>query len=164
MTRHYCEGEIFPYRGKPVSFRLTPTEKGHRAASLSDDGREILVSAASVEERRKCVLFFYTARTEEIIRSTLPGWAKKLSVRPTSAGVKYAKTRWGSCTAAGKLFFNSRLSMLSPDVAEYIVVHELCHLKQMNHSPAFWDCVRAALPNCMALRRKLRVEERAAVL
>jgi predicted metal-dependent hydrolase len=74
------------------------------------------------------------------------------------------RTRWGSCSSNGRISLNLRLPMLSPDVAEYIVVHELCHMKQMNHSALFWNEVRAALPEAMALRKKLRAEEREAVL
>ncbi|MDR3254424.1 MAG: M48 family metallopeptidase [Synergistaceae bacterium] len=161
--RTYLDGESFPYRGAPLRLKASPGG-GRAAAEVSGDGLFLLVSASSAEERKKSILFFYTARTEEFIRSTLPIWTKKLGVRPVCAGVKYAKTRWGSCSSAGKLFFNSRMSMLSGDVAEYIVVHELCHLKQMNHSNAFWDNVRAALPGCMALRRRLRAEEKEAGL
>jgi predicted metal-dependent hydrolase len=165
MKRPYSEGELFPYRGKPLALRIA---SGPGAAppwvTPSEDGLCLLVRARSEGEVKKHVVFFFTARTEEIIRSALPKWSKKLQVRPWSAGVKLAKSRWGSCSSSGKLFFNSRMSMLSDDVSEYIIVHELCHLKQMNHSKAFWDLVRSALPNCMALRRKLRSEEKEAVL
>jgi predicted metal-dependent hydrolase len=163
MARSYTDGEIFTYRGRRLPLRVAVPEGSRPGAALSEDGAELLLRAGP-EERRKYLLFFYTARTEETVRALLPAWSKKIGVRPRSAAVKFAKTRWGSCSAAGRLFFNSRLAMLSGEVAEYVVVHELCHLKQMNHSAAFWDCVRSALPCCMALRRKLRLEEREAVL
>jgi predicted metal-dependent hydrolase len=165
MSREYRDGEKFLYRGNSVTLTLRSADCGSRgSAALSADGMSLIVGAESPEEARRFVLFFYTARTEETIRELLPMWAKKLGARPISASVKYAKTRWGSCSSDGRLFFNSRLSMLSDDVAEYIVVHELCHLKQMNHSRAFWDCVEAALPSCRATRRKLRTEEKSAQL
>jgi predicted metal-dependent hydrolase len=56
------------------------------------------------------------------------------------------------------------MSMLTQDIAQYIVVHELCHLKQMNHGPLFWNEVRSALPDAMTLRRSLREQERDARL
>ena len=154
------EGETFPYLGRPLPLKFDESEK----IDLSDDGENILFPAHRADEGRIVLLHWYTARTEGIIRTLLPTWSKKMSVRPHSAGVRYAKTRWGSCNARGHLSFNSRIAMLSPEVAEYIVVHELCHLKQMNHSKAFWDEVAMALPNWSALRRKLRLEERTAVL
>ena len=165
MKRLYYEGELIPYRGKPLAIRIAPPQGSpFRLAMPSEDGLSLLVRVRPGEEIKKHVIFFFTAETEEIIRSSLPQWAKKLGVRPVSAGVKLAKSRWGSCSSSGKLFFNSRMSMLSDDVSEYIIVHELCHLKQMNHSKAFWDLVQSALPGCMALRRKLRAEEKYAVL
>jgi predicted metal-dependent hydrolase len=160
--RAYLDGESFPYHGSQLILKAAPDAA--QRVSVSEDGGFLLVAPRSAEERKKFILFFYTARTEEFIRSTLPVWTKKMGVRPRVAVVRYAKTRWGSCSAKGRLFFNSRLSMLSDDVAEYIVVHELCHLKHMNHSSAFWDCVRSELPGCMALRRRLRAEEREATL
>jgi predicted metal-dependent hydrolase len=165
MKRLYSEGELFPYRGKPLALKIA-CGSGIAISSVapSEDGLSLLVRVQSEGDVKKHVIFFFTARTEEIIGSVLPKWAKKLEVRPWSAGVKLAKSRWGSCSSAGKLFFNSRMSMLSDDVSEYIIVHELCHLKQMNHSKAFWDLVRSALPNCMALRRKLRAQEKDAIL
>ncbi|GHV49658.1 hypothetical protein FACS1894216_00400 [Synergistales bacterium] len=165
MSREYRDEEKFPYRGNWVTLTLRGADGDSRGgAALSEDGMSLIVRAERPEEARRFVLFFYTARTEETIRELLPVWSKKLGARPISASVKYAKTRWGSCSSDGRLFFNSRLSMLSDDVAEYIVVHELCHLKQMNHSRAFWDCVEAALPTCRALRRKLRIEGQSAQL
>jgi predicted metal-dependent hydrolase len=171
MIRAYAEGETFLYRGERLSLSLRGLLDGlagsggaRPGAAVLGNRLELALDDQSPEERKRYILFFYTARTEEIVRSTLPAWTRKIGVRPRSAVVKYAKTRWGSCSSAGKLFFNSRLSMLSDDVAEYIVVHELCHLKQMNHSRAFWDCVESALPGCMALRRRLRAEEKEAVL
>lgn len=154
------EGEIFLYLGRPLPLKFGSSEK----VDLSDDGEYLLFPAKRAQEGRAVLLHWYTARTEEIVRRLLPMWSKKLSLRPHSAGVRYAKTRWGSCNARGQLSFNSRIAMLSPEVAEYIVVHELCHLKQMNHSKAFWNEVAAALPNWSALRRKLRLEEKTAVL
>jgi predicted metal-dependent hydrolase len=166
MARSYEDGETFPYRGRIFSLRTAPAVDGSRAGGtrVSLDGDCLILTCAPGDDRRSFLLFWYTNETEKIVRSLLPEWSKRLSVRPRSAGVKFARTRWGSCSSAGKLFFNSRLSMLSDDVGEYIVVHELCHLKHMNHSRAFWDAVTLALPSCKALRRKLRMEERNAGL
>jgi predicted metal-dependent hydrolase len=165
IKRLYNEGELIPYRGKPLAIRIVPPQGNpFRLVSPSEDGLSLLVRARPGEDIKKHIIFFFTAGTEEIIRSSLPQWAKKLGARPASASVKLAKSRWGSCSSSGKLFFNSRMSMLSDDVSEYIIVHELCHLKQMNHSKAFWDLVRSALPDCMALRRKLRAEEKDAMI
>lgn len=74
---------------------------------------------------------------------------KRISIRDQ-------RTRWGSCSRTGHLNFSYRLLDVSPAAADYIIVHELCHLKEFNHSPRFWALVAKAIPNYMELRRELR--------
>lgn len=168
MQRTYTDGEIFLYRGEPRRLMAPAPADGAAGAPertcLSADGACLCLPPLPPEARRASLLHWYTAETEKIIRALLPAWCKKLLLRPRCADVRYAKTRWGSCSTSGRLFFNSRLAMLSEDVAEYIVVHELCHLQHMNHGRAFWDAVESALPQSRALRARLRQEERDAVL
>lgn len=70
--------------------------------------------------------------------------------------VKNHKSRWGSCSSAKNLNFNYRLALLTPDLADYIIVHELCHLAEMNHSERFWSLVEKTVPNHKERRRKLK--------
>lgn len=74
--------------------------------------------------------------------------------------IKNSKSRWGSCSSAGNLNFNYKLLFLPPEVLDYVVVHELCHLRHFNHGPEFWALVAEALPNHKDLRRLLRLAER----
>lgn len=75
--------------------------------------------------------------------------------------IKNTKRTWGSCSALGNLNFNYRLLFLPDELRDYIVVHELCHLRQLNHGPAFWAEVEAILLNYEALIKDLKVLERA---
>jgi predicted metal-dependent hydrolase len=61
--------------------------------------------------------------------------------------IKGQKTRWGSCSSLGNLNFNWRLMMCPPEVIDYIIIHELCHLREMNHSPRFWKLVEERCPD-----------------
>ncbi len=70
--------------------------------------------------------------------------------------VKNQKTRWGSCSSKGNLNFNYRILYLPPHLADYLVVHELCHLKEANHAHTFWHLVGKTFPNHRELRRELR--------
>ncbi|MDP3779394.1 MAG: M48 family metallopeptidase [bacterium] len=70
--------------------------------------------------------------------------------------IRNQKTRWGSCSRKGNLNFNYKIALLHPKLADYIIVHELCHLKELNHSKAFWDLVALAVPDHRVLRAELR--------
>ena len=70
--------------------------------------------------------------------------------------IRNQKTRWGSCSSKGTLSFNWRLMLAPPAVLDYVVVHELCHLTHMDHSPAFWQAVEAVCPDYRNLRKWLK--------
>ena len=70
--------------------------------------------------------------------------------------IKEQKTRWGSCSSLGNLNFNWKLILLNEKLLDYVVVHELAHRKQMNHSPTFWAEVERVLPDYRERRRRLR--------
>ncbi len=70
--------------------------------------------------------------------------------------IKNTKTRWGSCSHRGNLNFNYKIALIPEQLQNYIVVHELCHRGQFNHSQKFWDLVAETIPNHLELRRELR--------
>lgn len=74
-------------------------------------------------------------------------YAEKLGVSYGKITLRQQKTRWGSCAANGKLNFNWLLILAPPEVLDYVVVHELCHRREMNHSQAFWKEVEKILPD-----------------
>lgn len=73
-----------------------------------------------------------------------------------SISIKNQKTRWGSCSRYGNLNFNCKIALLPEHLADYIIVHEVCHLRELNHSQRFWNLVAKTLPNHQALRLELR--------
>ena len=84
-------------------------------------------------------------------------YAKQMGVSPTAIKITSAKTRWGSCSSRRSINFSWRLIMACDDVIDYVVVHELAHLIQMNHSPRFWAIVEGVLPDYKG--RQVRLKE-----
>ncbi|HEY4515391.1 MAG TPA: M48 family metallopeptidase [Candidatus Paceibacterota bacterium] len=73
-----------------------------------------------------------------------------------SIKIKRMKTRWGSCSVRKNLNFNIRIFELPSRLMDYIIVHELCHLRELNHSPRFWSLVAQVIPNYKSLKLELR--------
>ena len=97
--------------------------------------------------------------TEEariIIPERVKYFAKIIGVTYGQITIRHQKTRWGSCSSSGNLNFNCMLMATSPELIDYVVVHELCHRKQMNHSPLFWKEVEEILPDYRNLRSRLK--------
>ena len=89
---------------------------------------------------------WYRREARERIGAVVEDGAEALGVKPKRISVRDQRTRWGSCSSAGALSFSWRLLLMPFDVLDYVVVHELCHLRRMDHSPAFWKHVAAARP------------------
>ena len=83
-------------------------------------------------------------------------FAEKIGVSYGRITLRQQKTRWGSCSANGNLNFNWLLILAPPEVLDYVVVHELCHRRQMNHSQAFWNEVSAVLPGYKEQKKWLK--------
>ena len=94
----------------------------------------------------------------KVIPERVEYFAKVIGVTYGKITVRNQKTRWGSCSSKGNLNFNCLLMLAPPEVLDYVVVHELCHRKQMNHSKAFWLEVEKVLPNYKEVRMWLKEE------
>ena len=86
-------------------------------------------------------------RAAQMLAEKTAHFAKEMGVTYGRITIREQKTRWGSCSSKGNLNFNCLLMLMPPEVIDYVVVHELCHRKQMNHSIAFWKEVEKILPN-----------------
>jgi len=109
----------------------------------------------SQESIKKALEGWYRSQTERRVaffvkkyRNTLP--------RPSKVQVKTQKKRWGSCNHKGKVMFNWKLSMAPAWILEYLVVHELCHIEEFNHSKNFWTLVKRTFPRSEEARKWLK--------
>ncbi len=113
------------------------------------------VSIQSTKEVREMLENWYKARAEEVIVRRVQHFADQLGWRMPKVLIRNQKKRWGSCNAKGELRFNWRLVMMPLRVLDYVVVHEMAHLKVLNHSPRFWALVEQIMPDYRARHRAL---------
>lgn len=102
----------------------------------------------------------YKERARVLIEAQVRKWIAVYGVTYGRVAIRDQKSRWGSCSRKGNLNFSYRLIFLPPELIEYVVVHEICHLREMNHSRRFWDLVAESVPDYRARRRELRALEK----
>ncbi len=96
-------------------------------------------------------------RTRVLVTERAAYWSKAFGITYRTIAIRKQKTRWGSCSRAGNLNFNYRLGFLPVELADYVVVHELCHVVHHNHGKAFWELLATAYPNWKELRAQLHL-------
>jgi len=89
-------------------------------------------------------------------RARCANFAAAYGLKFRKISIRAQKSRWGSCSRSGNLSFNYKIAVLPTHTADYIIVHELCHLREMNHSKKFWDLVAQEIPNHRQIRKELR--------
>ncbi|MCR5558216.1 MAG: M48 family metallopeptidase [Butyrivibrio sp.] len=101
-----------------------------------------------------------TTRAKRIIPERVRFYAGFMGLSYGRITIRMQKSRWGSCSAKKNLNFNCLLMLTPPEIVDYVVVHELCHLKEMNHSPRFWAEVEKVLPDYKERRKWLKDHEK----
>ncbi len=160
------EGTSIPFLGEPVILVLDPRTTG---AVLHTDAQALpgvprltlhlgLPQAADADQIRDAVQSWLQRQARRIFDERCAIFAQRLGVRMARLSLSSASTRWGSASADGSIRLNWRLVHFGVPVIDYVVTHELAHLREMNHGPAFWDVVRAALPDYEQARGVLRHE------
>ncbi len=163
------DGVSFPFLGDPVIVRLDPRH-GHAGvggAVLEIDGeagagqrtlRLAVAQNASPEQIRDAAQAWLTRQARRLFIERLDHFAPLLGVRWQKLSLSNAATRWGSASSDGSIRLNWRLIHFRLPVIDYVVAHELSHLRVMDHSARFWDTVETVVPDYDTLRKQLRDE------
>lgn len=159
------DGASLPYLGQPVRLVLDPSHAfGTGGGSLLPDGHGAdqlhlaLPHAAAPEQIRDAVQAWLMRQAKTLFQQRLDHYAPQLQVQWRKLSLSSAGTRWGSARADGSIRLHWRLVHFRLAVIDYVVVHELSHLRVMDHSPRFWDAVRTVVPNYAELRGQLKDE------
>ncbi|NLN81065.1 MAG: M48 family metallopeptidase [Clostridiales bacterium] len=151
---------VLPYRGEDRLVIFTDTNK------VTFDGSkfhapEFLANRGMADNRiRQAIIDNYKRITLPMLLPRVEHYGRILNVRPSAVRVSGAVKRWGSCSGKGSLNFSWMLAAVHPDALDYVVVHELCHLRFHNHSDSFWKLVESVLPNFREMKQMLREAEK----
>lgn len=145
----YVDGASLLFRGEVLTLRLSAEARVHRC--------EHELVAPSIRPKQQ-VWAWYANQAEPLLRTALSDAAASLPWPKDTPRWRhrFMKSRWGSCSASGRISLNTHLVKLSDALVEYVVVHELCHLRYMHHGPTFYRLLEAYLPDWKPRRRELR--------
>ena len=162
------DGAVIPFLGEPMRVVLDPSHAFGKASAVLQDNaamfageprlnlRLALPHLASADQIRDAVQAWLMRQARRVFIERLDHFAPTLQVKWCKLSLSSAGTRWGSARSDGSIRLNWRLIHFRANVIDYVVVHELSHLRVMDHSPRFWDTVRAVVPDYAELRTQLK--------
>ncbi len=123
----------------------------------TSDNFEIFVPQKYEKDKiLKQLKLWYKKIAKQILKDRLEFIESRVKLKSSAMKISDSKGRWGSCNNRGNICFNFRVIMLPPRIIDYVIVHELCHLVEMNHSKRFWDLVQKFLPNYTISRKEIK--------
>ena len=154
---YWPHGPTLPFLGKDYPVGIEPCgQRGPSSVALHDERLIVRVRQDTPETARRALRNWYMTQAQIHLEARTAFWAPRLSAAYRYVHVGNARSRWGSCSATGVLRYNYRLVMAPPEIVDYVVVHELAHTRQLNHSPRFWAIVAEHSPDYAAARIWLR--------
>ncbi|MEO0316262.1 MAG: hypothetical protein RI928_2718 [Pseudomonadota bacterium] len=154
------DGARLPYLGAEIVVRIA--DSANTGIRFDEQTRELHVSlpaSATEQQLKDRVQGWLQAEAKRVFAERLEIYAAKLGVTFKGFALSSASTQWGSCTADGRIRLNWRLMHFALPNIDYVVAHELSHLREMNHGPQFWATVQSLLPEFETARKALRDHE-----
>lgn len=151
LKKQYADGEKFLFLGALFELKLVGTQK---PALQFNEG--FTLSQSARESGEAYFVRWYKERAFEVVSGRVREYSQKYGFAPAQVKISSAKTRWGSCSSTGSLNFTWRLVMAPLEALDYVVAHELAHLRVKNHSVKFWKVVETIYPDYKRQRKWLR--------
>ncbi|MAP11448.1 MAG: hypothetical protein CMQ61_05275 [Gammaproteobacteria bacterium] len=150
-----ASGSRLPLLDRDIEVVIRPANKTR--VSLRGDQLVVAGPEGVQSQLRDLLERWYRGQARGLLWDRALVLGAPLDLKPTGISIRAQKTRWGSCNRNGGLNLNWRLLLLPVELSDYVLAHELCHLRQMNHSPAFWALLRELMPDYAAREARLNV-------
>lgn len=159
--RAYSKGDTVVYLGHAYGLKVIEEVKAEGKVIFRERSFEVEVNPKWDGEKRETeiregLIKWYKHEAFRVFKERTLHYSRILGLYPDNIRVKEQKSIWGSCSSKGNINFNWKLIMAPIAVLDYVVVHELCHLKHRNHSRDFWELVEQTMPDCRTRRRWLK--------
>jgi predicted metal-dependent hydrolase len=157
--------EKFPFQGRNLALKMVVTVLKKPFVAIQNEELRLHIphdnwNADVLTDEHPQLLAvvrdFYKREAIKTITERTNHWAGQMNLFPHSLKFREQKTRWGSCSSKGAINFNWRLIVFKPEIVDYVIIHELAHLKHLNHSPKFWNLVEQHCSNYEVLMKDLR--------
>jgi len=152
--KQFIAGEKFLYLGEHYPLELREPGKGRGHLALSHGA--FFLDSDCTTKARDIFMHWYKERAREIFTERVNFYSRKLDLYPKEIRISSAKTRYGSCTTDNKVFFSFRLVMAPYSKIDYVIIHELVHIKIKNHSQRFWKYMEEVMPEYRKCRKWLK--------
>jgi len=149
------DGATMPFLGRTLVLRIDPGHRG-KPRLVGDELHLGLPPQAGADQLRDRVQAWLQQCAREHFAERIAHFAREHGMRPTRWALSSARTRWGSCGADGAIRLNWRLMHFPPEIVDYVIAHELAHLRELNHGPQFWSTVGELFPDWQRARAWLR--------
>ena len=157
----FQEGELFPFLGEMKYFIFVPNKNKKLKIKIEDGFISCYVPSGFEADQKKliaCLVQLYKQEASIYLIERCRLLATELKLMPSQIKIQTAQTRWGSCNSRRVINLNWKLMMFSASLVDYVIVHELCHLKHMNHSPDFWSLVKNFYPHYQEAQQYFKTE------
>ena len=148
----FTDGEKFKLFGKTYSLRIIDSPRNR----VNLTGRTITLYTNNKKDAKGIIVNWYKKILREYIEARIELFSEKTGLIPGKIRITSARRRWGSCSAKNNLNFTWRLAMAPKDVIDYVIIHELVHIKIKNHSKKFWDLVGILISDYKSKRNWLK--------
>ncbi len=140
--------------GCAIPLKVEPTNS--RRVSVALDAESLHIALPPFSNLNTVIEAWYRRHARTVFAEKVREWSLLIGVQPVKLKIGDPRSRWGSCSTRGTISLSWRLLLAPSEVMDYVIVHELCHMKQRNHSPHFWKLVESILPDLSARRLWLR--------